>query len=122
MNNIKSKKLKGFTLVELIIVIAILAILTAIAIPKYNESRQRSLVTAHNSNVKVLESAAMNYLANDGTETTWGNADDAKEYIADYPEVPKGIKGLENEGGKYYTVQINIDGDIIVTPGKIKEN
>ena len=121
MNNIKSKRLKGFTLVELIIVIAILAILAAIAIPKYNKSRQRSLVTAHNSNVKVLESAAMNYLANDGTGTTWKNGTDAKEYVADYPEVPKGIKGLENKGGNLYTVQINSNGDIIVTPGKIKE-
>lgn len=121
MNNIKRKKLKGFTLVELIIVIAILAILAAIAIPKYNESRQRSLVTAHNSNVKVLESAAMNYLANDGTGTTWKNGIDAKEYIADYPKVPKGIKGMENEGGKFYIVQINSNGDIIVTPDKIEE-
>ena len=36
MKKLIRKKTKGFTLIELIIVIAILAVLAAIALPKYN--------------------------------------------------------------------------------------
>ncbi|WP_275955191.1 prepilin-type N-terminal cleavage/methylation domain-containing protein [Miniphocaeibacter halophilus] len=122
MNRFKNKKFKGFTLIELIVVIAILAILAAIAIPKYKESRQKSLVTAHNSNVRILESAALNYIANDGgKDVTWEGPDSAKEYIAEYPKVPKGIKGLEGKGDNYYIVKITATGDVTVDPGKIKE-
>lgn len=119
MRSLKGRKVKGFTLVELIVVIAILAILIAIAVPKYKESRTNSLITAHNSNVKVLESAAMNYIANGGGKTTWTNKDDAKDYIAQYPEIPKGLKELE--GSKNYIVNIASDGEIDITPKIIKK-
>lgn len=118
MKNIKKRKLKGFTLIELIIVIAILAILVAIAVPKYKNSKTKSLITAHNSNVKVLESAAMTYIANGGGETVWENANDAIEYVAKYPKVPQGLKEL-GEGGKDYIVTIGQDGEITVKPGLI---
>ncbi|MFY9282521.1 MAG: prepilin-type N-terminal cleavage/methylation domain-containing protein [Miniphocaeibacter sp.] len=121
MNKLRNKKLKGFTLIELIVVIAILAILAAIAIPKYKESRQKSLITAHNSNVRILESAALNYIANGGTGTKWGEEDKAKDYLAEYPKVPKGIKGLEGKGGTYYIVTITETGDVTVEPGKLQE-
>jgi type IV pilus assembly protein PilE len=39
------RKLKGFTLIEVMIVVAIVAILSAIAIPSYTEYIQRSRIT-----------------------------------------------------------------------------
>lgn len=43
INNLKVRDEKGFTLVELLIVIAIIAILAAIAIPQFSEYRKRGV-------------------------------------------------------------------------------
>ena len=62
------KKREGFTLIELLVVITILALLVAIAIPKYNNSKKKSLVVAHTS-----------------------------EYLKDFPKVPKGLDGVKEK-------------------------
>ncbi|MGI6749074.1 MAG: type IV pilin protein [Atribacter sp.] len=48
---------EGFTLIELIVVIAILGFLLAIAIPRYNTSRARAAVNASAANLKNLANA-----------------------------------------------------------------
>ena len=55
------KKKKGFTLLELLVVLAILAILIAIAIPVYKNQKEKAAITAHNANVRVLETAVESY-------------------------------------------------------------
>lgn len=109
----KNKKKKGFTLIELVIVIAIIGILLAIAVPKYQKSKHQAALAAHNANVQMLESAATMRLA-DGVneEITWKESDYAKEYVQKWPKVPEGLFN-EDTG---YKVTITKDGSITVEP------
>jgi prepilin-type N-terminal cleavage/methylation domain-containing protein len=60
---------KAFTLIELIAVIVVLAILSAVAMPRYFDYRQRAQASAIAATIRSLQTAgrtyAINHLAND---------------------------------------------------------
>ncbi|KUJ96215.1 MAG: Prepilin-type N-terminal cleavage/methylation domain-containing protein [Desulfonauticus sp. 38_4375] len=56
-------KEKGFTLVELLIVIAIIGILAAIAIPQYSKYRQRAFNSAALSDLRNFKTSMEAYYA-----------------------------------------------------------
>jgi type IV pilus assembly protein PilA len=64
-----TKKNEGFTLIELMIVIAIIGILAAIAIPQFSAYRVRSFNAAANADLRNAATAQEAYYVDHGTYT-----------------------------------------------------
>lgn len=65
----KIKREEGFTLVELLIVVAIIAILAAIAIPQFSKYRLRGYKSELESDAKNIYTAAQAYLIDNPSGT-----------------------------------------------------
>jgi type IV pilus assembly protein PilA len=66
----KKNNQQGFTLIELMIVIAIIGILAAIAIPQFSAYRQRSYNSAAQSDLKNATTAQEAYFVDEQTYAT----------------------------------------------------
>jgi len=93
----KENKEKGFTLVELIIVMAILAVMAGIAVPRFGSTLDKSKKQAHNANVMMIEKAIeLSALNGDTTVTTTPAAVTMADlvtdgYLKELPAVPIAI-------------------------------
>jgi type IV pilus assembly protein PilA len=65
----QKKNQKGFTLVELLIVIAIIGILAAIAIPQFSSYRQKAYMAVTKSDVKNAYTAVQAYISENPGQT-----------------------------------------------------
>ncbi len=61
---------KGFTLVEIMIVVVIIGLLAAMAVPAFQRVRESSQVSAVENNLRQLSSAAAQYFMENPSQTT----------------------------------------------------
>ena len=67
MNSLRNKSTKGFTLIELMIVVAIIGILAAIAIPNFLRFQLKSKSSEGKVNLAAIRTAEESYFAEYGT-------------------------------------------------------
>jgi len=102
---LKSKK--GFTLVELLVVVVIIGILVAIAIPVYNDITHSTKKRACEANIRMIKSAIQQYkVANPNADSV--SMDDLEGYFEDEIECPFGeeykiVNGQVNEDAHKHT-------------------
>jgi type IV pilus assembly protein PilA len=92
---------KGFTLIELMIVVAIIGILAAIAIPAYQDYTVRSQVTEGMNLASPVETGIAEYFANTGS----------------FPTNLSSVGILASPSGKYVQGVAITNEDIVVTYG-----
>ena len=100
------KNNKGFTLAELLIVVAIIAVLTAIAIPVFTQQLERSREATDMSNLRAAYAEAMaDYLANGATKATSATVSARQQQTS----------WQNTENGKLYTRINGTEGSVSVT-------
>ena len=82
------KKLKGFTLVELMVVLAIIALLLSVVVPHYMGRVQRAEEAVLQENLKVMRDALDKHYADAGKYPTSLEELVAKRYLRTIPKDP----------------------------------
>ena len=95
----KIRKSKGFTLVEIMIVVLIIGILMAIAVPNFIQARATSRKNSCIADLKQIDSGkeqyAMEAKLDTGATVTWANL--TPTYLKNQPTCP---------GGGTFTIQV----------------
>lgn len=63
------KRIKGFTLVEIMIVVTIIGILASLAVPAFQRARWKALETSIRNNLRQIWGAAQQYMLENGEDT-----------------------------------------------------
>lgn len=103
MRSLKKNRKKGFTLVELIVVLVILAILAALLIPALtgyiDKAKEKQVVSETRSCVMAAQTLADEKYGNDGGDLD-GTVDTNKDAVEDLADVKGTVNSFTVSGGK----------------------
>ncbi|MCH8274331.1 MAG: prepilin-type N-terminal cleavage/methylation domain-containing protein [Armatimonadetes bacterium] len=89
---LKNRRKRGFTLVEIMIVVLIIGILLAIAVPNFIKARETSRTKSCISSLRQIDAGkeqwAMDAKAANGAAVVWGDL--VPDYMKKQPECPTG--------------------------------
>lgn len=71
---IKNKSQSGFTLAELLVVVAIIGILVAISIPVFTAQRSKAIIATNRANIRAARAAALAEIYDGKTADAWGKS------------------------------------------------
>ncbi len=140
----KANNQKGFTLVELMVVVVIIGILAAIAVPVYGNITKKANRSAVEANLRTIDGAILQYTAAEEVEITEGSTtidwatiqnNIGTDYLQGWPTGPDGVnykivdgKATVNRGpgtGGWFTIgdesPLPIDWENVTSGGETKD-
>lgn len=110
-----TKKADGFTLVELIVVIAILGVLAGIVVPRFMNTTKATRGSKIIADINACESAVNIYYSRNGvfpesSDSLVGN------YLADWPNPPLGGAVLKKLDGSDLDLEVQVSSYVYAKP------
>ncbi len=111
---LKSKLIRGFTLVEIMIVVAIIALLAAIAVPGFLRARKRSQASTVLNDARVLDGAVNQWML-ENNASQWTATTNIANVTGYFKSGTRFYRG-ENKDviGNVYSISTN--GNVTVNP------
>jgi type IV pilus assembly protein PilA len=119
----RAKRREGFSLVELMVVVAIIAILAAIAVPQYKKYQLKAKTSEARMNIGAIKTTEESYAAeNDNYLTAAWSPSSIPGSAPDVFNATDGFKtiGFEPQGKVYYCYAVSDGNDTITDSKKVE--